>query len=132
LDRLLARTQSDEVVESTVAALSKQKDARAIPALRKASAGIYDYFLKLTIAEAQLNVGDTEGFSTLMTILKKDDAGYARHQASDLFEAKSGRKFGYNPDASATVNQPALAEMSRWYSSIGNRLKFDARTSKFY
>jgi HEAT repeat protein len=132
LDSLLARTQSDEVVESTVTALSKQKDARAIPALRKAAAGIYDYFLKLTIAEAQFNVGDTEGFSTLIGILEKDDAGYARHQAIDLLEAKSGKKFGYNPDTSAATNQRALAEMIRLYSSIGSRLKFDANTSEFH
>ncbi|MBP1611072.1 MAG: hypothetical protein H6Q04_3307 [Acidobacteria bacterium] len=132
LDSLLARTQSDEVVESTVTALSKQKDARAVPALRKAAAGTYDYFLKLTIAEAQLNVGDTEGFSTLMAILKKDDAGYARHQANDLFEAKSGRKFGYNPDMSAAANQHPLTEMSHWYSSTGSRLKLDANTSEFH
>jgi zinc/manganese transport system permease protein len=132
LDSLLVRTQSDEVVESTVTALSKQKDARAIPALRKAAAGVYDYFLKLTIAEAQLNMGDTEGFSTLVSILREDDAGYARHQANDLFVAKSGGKFGYNPDAPANANQQALAEMSQWYSSIGRRLKFDAKTSKFH
>lgn len=132
LDSLLARTQSDEVVESIVTALSKQKDAHAIPALRKAAAGTYDYFLKLTIAEAQLNVGDAEGFSTLMAILKKDDAGYARHQANDLFETRSGRKFGYNPDRSAAENQKALVEMSRWYPNIGRILKFDAKTSKFH
>jgi hypothetical protein len=132
LDSLLERTQSDEVVESTVTAMSRQKDSRAIPALRKAAAGAYDYFLKLTIAEAQLNIGDTEGFSTLTAILKKDDAGYARHQANDLFEARSGRKFGYRPDISTAENQQALAEMSRWYSSTGRRLKFDAAASKFH
>jgi zinc/manganese transport system permease protein len=132
LDSLLARTQSDEVVEATVTAISKQKDSRAIPSLRKAAAGAYDYFLKLTIAEAQLNLGDTEGFSTLMLILRKDDAGYARQQANDLFEARSGRKFGYKPDTSPTQNQQALAEMSRWYSGMGSHLKFDAKTSKFH
>jgi zinc/manganese transport system permease protein len=132
LDSLLVRTKSDEVVESTVTAMSKQKDTRAIPALRKAAAGIYDYFLKLTIAEAQLSIGDTEGFSTLMAILTKDDAGYARHQANALFEAKSGRKFGYNPDSTAAANKTALAEMSHWYSSIGSHLKFDAKTSAFH
>jgi zinc/manganese transport system permease protein len=131
LDGLLTRTKSDEVVEAAVEAISKQKDRRAIPALRKAAAGIYDYFLKLTIAEAQLSIGDTEGFSTLLAILKEDDAGYARHQANDLFTARSGRKFGYNPNVSAEANKQTLEEMARWYSSTGGRLRFDAKSSKF-
>jgi zinc/manganese transport system permease protein len=131
LDTLLTHTKSDEVVEATVQAISKQKDGRAIPALRKAAAGIYDYFLKLTIAEAQLNIGDIEGFSTLLAILKEDDAGYARHQANDLFAAKAGRKFGYDPDLSSEANKKALAEMDQWYSGTGRYLRFDAKNAKF-
>jgi zinc/manganese transport system permease protein len=132
LDSLLARTKSDEVVESTVNALSKQKDARAIPALRKAAAGVYDYFLKLTIAEAQLTIGDPEGFSTLLAILKEDDAGYARHQANSLFEAESERRFGYNPDVPAAANRLSLKEMDAWYSATGKHLRFDARAARFH
>lgn len=124
LDSLLMRSRSDEVVEATVTAMSKLKDARAIPALRKAAAGVYDYFLKLTIAEAQLNVGDTEGYSTLIGILSEDDAGYARHQANRLFESRSDRKFGYNPDLSVAANSPSLKEMSDWYSRDANKHKF--------
>jgi hypothetical protein len=123
LDNLLVRTQSDEVVEAIVAALSKQKDSRAIPALRKAAAGIYDYFLKLTIAEAQLNVGDNEGFSTLIRILENDDAGYARHQAKDLIEKRSGQRFEYNPDAPVAANAAALRKMAEWYSEAGSRMR---------
>jgi zinc/manganese transport system permease protein len=114
LDSLLVRSQSDEVIEAVATAVSKQRDPRAIPFLRKAAAGETDYFLKLTIAEAQLNVGDKQGFSTLVSILKEDDAGYARHQANELLEKKSGRKFGYNPDASASANSKALQEMAAW------------------
>jgi hypothetical protein len=117
LDSLLVRTQSDEVVEAVVTAVSKQKDPRAIPFLRKAAGGETDYFLKLTIAEAQLNVGDKQGFSTLVGILREDDAGYARHQANELLEKRSGRKFGYNPDASAAANSKALKEMTSWLAN---------------
>jgi len=123
LDALLARTSSDEVVEAVVTAISRQKDARAVPALRKAAGGIYDFFLKLTIAEAQLNLGDTEGYATLIGILKEDDAGYARHQASDLFEKRSGRVFTYNPDLPVAANSSALAQMREWYSTIGRHTK---------
>jgi zinc/manganese transport system permease protein len=123
LDNLLVRTQSDEVIEAIAAALSKQKDSRAMAALRKAAAGVYDYFLKLTIAEAQLNVGDKEGFSTLINILEKDDAGYARHKANDLLEKRSGQQFGYNPDAPVAANAAALRKMAEWYSSAKSRMR---------
>jgi zinc/manganese transport system permease protein len=127
LDSLLVRTQSDEVVEAIATALSKLRDSRAIPTLRKAADGIYDYFLKLTIAEAQLNVGDHEGFHTLIGILEKDDAGYARHQAIDLFEKRSGQKFGYDPDASVAANEAALRKMKEWYSAAGSRMSPKAK-----
>jgi zinc/manganese transport system permease protein len=116
LDRLISRTSSDEVVEAIANAMSSQKDARAIPALRKAAAGVYDYFLKLTIAEAQLNVNDAEGYSTLIDILQQDEAGYARHQANDLFMKKSGRDFGYNADLPVASNSQALAKMREWHA----------------
>jgi HEAT repeat protein len=121
LDSLLAHTRSDEVVEAIVTAISKQKDARAIPALRKAAAGVYDYFLQLTIAEAQLNVGDPQGFSTLIHILRADDAGYARHQANGLLERKSKQEFGYDPDAPVSANGQALKKMEDWYSDLPKR-----------
>ncbi len=127
LDSLLVRSTSDEVVEAVVSAMSKQKDPRAIPALRKAAAGIYDFFLKLTIAEAQLNVGDPEGYATLISIMKEDDAGYARHQASDLFEKRSGRKFGYSPDLPVAANGTPLAQMAEWYSTTGRHTKLPAK-----
>jgi hypothetical protein len=123
LDALLVHTTSDEVVEAVVTAMSKQKDARSIPALRKAAAGIYDFFLKLTIAEAQLNVGDSEGYANIIGILKEDDAGYARHQANNFFEKRSGQKFGYNPDLPVAANSVAVARMTEWYAAIGSRRK---------
>jgi len=118
LDSLLVRSQSDEVVEAAVSALSRLKDPRSLPTLRKAAGSIHDYFLKLTIGEAQLNVGDHEGYATLIGILKEDDAGYARHKANELLEKKSGRKFAYNPDANVEINRPALRRMTEWYSSV--------------
>jgi hypothetical protein len=127
LDSLLVRTQSDEVIEAIATALSKQEDSRAIPTLRKAAAGVSDYFLKLTIAEAQLNVGDTEGFVTLTGILEKDDAGYARHQAIDLLEKRSGQKFSYNPDKPVAGNEAALRKIKEWYSAVGTRMNLKAK-----
>jgi zinc/manganese transport system permease protein len=118
LSALLARTQSDTVVEATVTAMSKLKDARAIPALRKAASGVYDHFLKLTIAEAQLNIGDREGYATIIGILRAEDAGYARQQANALLENRSGKKFGYHPETSVAENTAALTAISAWYSEL--------------
>jgi zinc/manganese transport system permease protein len=118
LNALLTRARSDAVVEATVTAMGKLKDARAIPALRKAAAGVYDYFMKLTIAEAQLNIGDNEGFATIIGILSNEDAGYARQQANELLESRSGKMFGYDPDSSVADNASSLRAISGWYSTL--------------
>ncbi len=118
---LLSRSKSDEVVEAVATAIGRLKDPGAIPALRQAASGTFDYFLKLTIAEAQLNLGDPEGFTTLIRILGEDDAGYARHKANELFEKRSGRKFGYDPHSPASANAEALKEMTTWLSSVGRK-----------
>ncbi len=53
LVKVLETTKSDDVVEAVIEALSKQKDVRAVPALREAADRPYDDFLKLSIAKAQ-------------------------------------------------------------------------------
>jgi zinc/manganese transport system permease protein len=123
LTSLLAKTKSDEVVEATVSALSKQADPRAIPALQAAAKGIYDDFLKLTIGKAQLELGDTEGFATLITVLKDDEAGFARQQASELMENKAGRKFGYNAELAVAQNLGALKKIEEWYATEGRKMQ---------
>ncbi|MGH8527934.1 MAG: HEAT repeat domain-containing protein, partial [Gammaproteobacteria bacterium] len=124
--------KSDQVIEATVAALSKQQDPRAIPALRHAANGPYDDFLKFSIARAQLALGDPEGFGTLIRILKDDEAAYARQQAHELLEARSGQKFGYEPERTVAQNATALKHIEEWYSRKGSRLNWDAKTGKFH
>jgi zinc/manganese transport system permease protein len=131
LSSLLARAKSELVVEAAVVALSKQKDPRAIPALRRAAAGVYDDFLKLTIGKAQLTMGDTEGFSTLLRILKDEEAGYARQQANELLETVSGRKFGYNAERPVAENTPAIRKAEEWYAREGSRLKWNPKSGRF-
>jgi len=131
LTELLAHTQSEQVIEATVEALGKQRDPRAIPALQHVAQGNYDDFLKLSISKAQLALGDPDGFVTLIKILKSDEAGFARHQAIELLESKSGRKFGYNPDQPLDHNRVALQRIEEWWKKEGSRLKRDPRTAKF-
>ncbi|MCI0617170.1 metal ABC transporter permease, partial [bacterium] len=69
LIKVLEQTKSDQVIEATVDAMGKQKDLRAIPALQRAAKGQYDDFLKLSIAHVQIDLGDKQGYSTLIAIL---------------------------------------------------------------
>lgn len=117
LVQLLSRTKSEHVVEATVEALAKQEDPRAIPALRDAAKRDYDPFLKLTIAKAQLELGDDEGHATLIEILKNDEASpLARQQANELLEMHAGKKFGYDAQKSVAENEQALQKIEQWWN----------------
>ena len=131
LTDLLSRAPSEQVVEVTVEALRKQQDPRAIPALKRAAQGSYDDFLKLSIAKAQLALGDRDGFATLNTILKNHAAGFARQQANELLESQSGRQFGYQPEKTVVQNSAALQKIDEWWTEEGSKLKWDANAGKF-
>ena len=131
LMNLLSVAQSDQVMEVTVVALAKQQDPRAIPPLRNIAEGPYDDFLKVTISSAQLELGDTQGFNTLITILTRDEAGFARQQAIDLIELKTGRHFDYDAQKSVSENSDALQLIREWYEREGKQLKWDPETRTF-
>jgi zinc/manganese transport system permease protein len=131
LTELLGKTRSEDLIEAIVEALGKQKDPRASSALREAANGDYDDFLKFTIANAQLFVGDREGFATLIKILGNDEAGFARQQAIQLLEAESGKSFGYDAEKPVKENARALKKISDWWSQEGSHLKWNPRTGKF-
>jgi zinc/manganese transport system permease protein len=131
LAALLSRTKSDQVQEEVVTALAARRDPRAIPALRRAAEGRWDEFMMLAIAGAQLKLGDPEGFSTLIKVLKIEGATYARQQANDLLEKDAGRTFGYKVDRPVAENAAALKGMEEWYKKDGAALKFDPAFGRF-
>ncbi len=131
LTKVLQETKSEQVVEAVVEALGKQKDPRATPALQKAANNHYDDFLKFTIANAQLSLGDKNGFETLIHILKNEEAGFARAQAAELLESASSRKFGYNPEKSVSENHEAIKKIEDWWKQQGNRLKWNSQSGRF-
>jgi zinc/manganese transport system permease protein len=100
LTEFLEKASSEQLVEATIEALAKQKDPRAISALREAAKKDYDEFMKLSIANAQLKVGDPQGFLTLIKILETEEGGFARQQAAEALEQQSAQKFGYNAEKS--------------------------------
>lgn len=128
---LLMRNPSEQIVEAAVEVLKNQNDPRAVPALQHAAQGNYDGFLKLSIAEAQLVLGDREGFSTLVAILKSESPSLARQQASELLEKLIGKKFGYQADKDVQHNGAALASIDAWLKGEGKRLSWDARAGQF-
>ncbi|TMA09434.1 MAG: hypothetical protein E6J89_12965 [Deltaproteobacteria bacterium] len=131
LTDLLSRTRSQQVVEATVEALRKQKDPRAVPFLRRAAQEEHDDFLKLSIAKAQLALGDPQGFATLIQVLKSDGASLARQEASELLEKQSGSRFGYQIDKTVTENKPALQKIDGWWKREGSKLNWDSKIGKF-
>jgi HEAT repeat protein len=123
LTKVLQETKSEQVVEAIAEALGKQKDPRAIPALSAAAKNHYDDFLKLTIAQAQLAVGDQQGFATLIAILKSDEGGFARQQAIEILEKQTGRKFNYDAQKPVAENQAAIKKIDDWWTKEGSKLK---------
>jgi zinc/manganese transport system permease protein len=127
LIELLSRSRSPEVVEAVVDALKKQRDARAIAALRSAAESHKDDFLDLSIAKAQLALGDREGSATLIKIVKEGEAGLARRQASELLEKQSGQSFGYRSDGTIAQNREALQKMDEWWKRERARSESDSK-----
>ena len=123
LNALLSSTRSGRVVEAVVAALDKQQDPRSLPALRAAARNGLDDFLMLNISQTQLSLGDPDGFATLIAVLKGDGAAYARQQALDLLERRSGRSFGYNAALPAADNSSVLRNIEQWYGREGASFK---------
>ena len=128
---LLMRNPSEQIVEAAVEVLKKQNDPRAVSALRHAAQGNYDSFLKLSIAQTQLALGDRQGFSTLVAILKSEGPGLARQQASDLLEKLAGKKFGYQAEKDIQQNGTVLATIDVWLNSEGKTLPWDAKAGQF-
>jgi zinc/manganese transport system permease protein len=115
LSDVLSRTQSPQVAEAVVEALKKQRDARAVVALRLAAEGQHDDFLKLSIARAELALGDRQGIAVLIQILKQGEAALARQQAGELLEQQAGQRFGYRAERSAAENRAALQKIDEWW-----------------
>ncbi|MBI4526623.1 MAG: metal ABC transporter permease [Deltaproteobacteria bacterium] len=127
---LLSRNPSEQVLEAAIAALKKQQDRRAIPALQRVARENYDAFLKLSIAQAQLALGDREGVATLIGILKSEGASLARQEASQLLEQISGEQFGYRGDQDAAQNTVPLKKIDEWWKGNGSKIQWDGTAAK--
>jgi zinc/manganese transport system permease protein len=130
LSDLLSRTRSPQVVEAAVEALKKQRDPRAVVALRRAAEGQHDDFLKLSIARAELALGDRQGIAVLIQILKQGEAVLARQQANELLEQQTGQSFGYRADRGAAENRAALQKIDEWWKREKAKAPLTEKTQK--
>jgi zinc/manganese transport system permease protein len=130
LTEVLAQTQSPQVVEAAVEALKKQRDARAIAALRRAADGQHDDFLKLTIAKAELELGDRQGIAVLIEILGRGEAALARQQANEALEEQSGQRFGYRAERTAAENRAALQKIDEWWKREKGKVQADEKITE--
>jgi len=117
LSTLLEKTPSDQVVEAVAKALGKTNNPQAAPALRAALQKDHDPFLKLTLAEALLELKDKAGYNALLEMLKGDEPVLLRSEALELMKKEAGQDFGYNPEKTATENRAALEKVAVWVES---------------
>ena len=114
LSTLLEKTPSDQVVEAVAKALGKTNNPQAAPALRAALQKDHDPFLKLTLAEALLELKDKAGYNALLEMLKGNEPVLLRSEALELMKKEAGQDFGYNPEKTATENRAALEKVAVW------------------
>jgi zinc/manganese transport system permease protein len=115
---LLARTKSDQVVETLAEAFGKIGDPRSAPALRAALEKDHDPFLKLSLAGALVKLKDKAGFAALLEILKQDESPLLRSQAFELLKMSSGKDFGYDPEKPAAENRTSLERVAEWIKTL--------------
>jgi zinc/manganese transport system permease protein len=61
-----------------------------------------------------------EAISALLELMSDDEVGFFyRQQAIDLVEESAGREFGYDPEAGAEDNAPALERIREWMETPG-------------
>jgi zinc/manganese transport system permease protein len=118
LAELLAKSESDQVVETVAVALGKLKDPKAAPALRAALEKDHDPFLKLTIAGSLVQLKDKAGYDRLVKILQSDEPVLLRSQALELIKAEAGQDFGYDPEKTAVENKASLVRVGAWVREI--------------
>src|SRR5678815_869454 len=91
LSTLLEKTPSDQVVEAVAKVLGQTNNPQAAPALRAALQKDHDPFLKLTLAEALLELKDKAGYNALLEMLKGDEPVLLRSEALELMKKEAGQ-----------------------------------------
>ncbi len=117
---LLRTTKSDQIVEHAAHALVVLGDPAAVPALREVAAREgTDEALRVSLAEAILDLRDPSGLPILIGVLETAEARVPREDAAKAIAARTGRKAD---DAAA---------LRKWWSERGASVRWRAQTGRF-
>src|SRR5205814_4936504 len=106
---VLKRTKSDQVLEHSADVLAKLGSPEAVPALKEAAGRDLDAELQVHLARAILDLRDPGGFAVLLKVLDSGPPEFARQEAIQLIEERTGFKL----DGAA---------LKKWWSERGPTL----------
>jgi zinc/manganese transport system permease protein len=115
---VVKKTKSDQVLEHAADVLSKLDDPSALSILKEAAARDLDAELRVHLARAILDLRDPAGFGVLVKALDADPPKFAREEALQLVEERSGQKL----DA---------AGLKKWWTERGATLKWKSENKRF-
>jgi zinc/manganese transport system permease protein len=118
LIKLLRKPPTDRVIEHLAHALAHLGDPVAVAPLLEAARGDADGYLKLTLANAVLELHSAEGFQVLIELVGSTEPELPRKEAARILKQQAG----VGPDPAA---------LRAWWESRGRLLKWRESTKRF-
>src|SRR5882672_95248 len=115
---LVRRTKSPQVLEHAADVLAKLDAPEAASALKEAARRDLDPELQIHLARAVLDLKDPAGFGIMVQALDSDPAPFARDEALQVAEERTGQK----RDAAA---------LKKWWAERGASLKWKTENHRF-
>jgi zinc/manganese transport system permease protein len=115
---VVKRTKSDQVLDHAAEALAKLDDPAAIPILKEAATRDLDAELLVHLGRALLDLRDPGGFAVLIRVLDSGPPEFARKEAVDLFQERTGLKLDD-------------AGLRKWWSERGPTVKWKGASKRF-
>ena len=115
---VVKRTRSDQVLEHAADVLAKLGAPEGAPALREAAGRDLDAELQVHLARAILDLHDPGGFAVLLKVLDSGPPDFARKEALQLIEERTGLKLD-------------VAALKTWWAERGPSLKWRNENKRF-
>lgn len=112
----LESSTRDRVREHLAEALGKLGDSRAVPSLLGEARREPDDFLKITMAEAVLDLKSPEGFRILVDVAEKGGAELARRRAREIVKSRANVRGD---------------DLRAWWTERGSKLRWRATLGRF-
>ncbi|MBI3855932.1 MAG: metal ABC transporter permease [Planctomycetes bacterium] len=115
---IVRRTKSDQVLEHSADVLAKLDAPEAAGVLKEAAARDLDADLQVHLARAVLDLRDPGGFALLVKILESGPPEFARKEALQLIQERTGLKL-------------EGAALKKWLAERGPSLKWKSENKRF-